>query len=183
MHCWWNFFQEITFCLHILEKLSRQQVPCKCLVPCDRVRYEPSLSYAQLSDINIERLIIDSDKKRKELQVIQKIDLPCAFSSNFCFICSSILEHFLVHTCTVKTYQMALFLFQTKFHSAMEISQRVVTETAEKDRIQILHLVQDAIHLDNTLNASYTIMQSFEKLAAENKAVNVLNEDTILVRN
>ena len=65
----------------------------------------------------------------------------------------------------------------------MEISQRVVTETAEKDRIQILHLVQDAIHLDNTLNASYPIMQSFEKLAAENKAVNVLTEDTILVRN
>ncbi len=65
----------------------------------------------------------------------------------------------------------------------MEISQRVVTETAEKDRKQMIQLVQDAIQLDNTLNASHPIMQSFEKLAAENKAVNILTEDIILVGN
>ena len=44
---------------------------CFCPVSCKRVRYEPNLSYAQLSRINVERLIFESDiAKRKKLQVI-----------------------------------------------------------------------------------------------------------------
>ena len=52
-------------------KLSTERTPCEtsCLVPCKRVHYEPNLSYAQLSRINIERLIIDSEEKRQKLKV------------------------------------------------------------------------------------------------------------------
>ena len=30
---------------------------CTCAVPCERVVYEPKLSYAQLSDLNVQRLV------------------------------------------------------------------------------------------------------------------------------
>ena len=41
---------------------------CLCSVPCKRVRYEPNLSYAQLSRKNVERLIITSPEQKVELQ-------------------------------------------------------------------------------------------------------------------
>ena len=43
-------------------KLAESNHVCNCSVPCMRVYYEPSLSYAQLSSNNIERLI-GSDRK------------------------------------------------------------------------------------------------------------------------
>ena len=42
---------------------------CTCPVPCKRVRYEPNLSYAQLSRINVERLVLGDEQSRKRLQV------------------------------------------------------------------------------------------------------------------
>ena len=42
---------------------------CTCPVPCKRVRYEPNLSYAQLSRINVERLVLRDEQSRKRLQV------------------------------------------------------------------------------------------------------------------
>ena len=42
---------------------------CFCPVPCKRVRYEPNLSYAQLSRINVERLVLRDEQSRKRLQV------------------------------------------------------------------------------------------------------------------
>ena len=53
---------------HLSEKLSKESVRCACLVPCKRVRYEPNLSYAQLSQRNVERLIITSPEQKTELQ-------------------------------------------------------------------------------------------------------------------
>ena len=41
---------------------------CTCLVPCKRVRYEPNLSYAQLSQRNVERLIITTPEQKTKLQ-------------------------------------------------------------------------------------------------------------------
>ncbi len=38
-------------------------------MPCERVRYEPSLSYAQLSKINVERLVVQSEARRLQLEV------------------------------------------------------------------------------------------------------------------
>ena len=60
-------------------KLSQQSGECECLVPCERVRYEPNLSYAQLSQINLERLIIDSDEKAQRIEVCTIV-----FSFYFC---------------------------------------------------------------------------------------------------
>ena len=51
------------------EVFSDQSRNCSCAVPCERVRYEPSLSYAQLSEINVVRLVADSDEKKTQLQV------------------------------------------------------------------------------------------------------------------
>ena len=59
----------IHYVLTLLEKMSQQFSECNCLVPCIRVRYEPNLSYAQLSRINVDRLIIDTQKERDQLQV------------------------------------------------------------------------------------------------------------------
>ena len=53
----------------VSEVFSDQSRNCSCPVPCERVRYEPSLSYAQLSEINVVRLIAASDEKKNQLQV------------------------------------------------------------------------------------------------------------------
>lgn len=55
--------------LTLLEKMSKQFSECNCLVPCLRVRYEPNLSYAQLSRTNVDRLIIETKKEREQLEV------------------------------------------------------------------------------------------------------------------
>ncbi len=53
----------------VSDRISRRSRNCTCLVPCRRVRYEPSLSYAQLSHINVERFIVTSEQKRRKLEV------------------------------------------------------------------------------------------------------------------
>ena len=55
--------------MYFLENLSQQLNECNCLVPCKRVRYEPNLSYAQLSRINVRKLIIDSEAKQRQIEV------------------------------------------------------------------------------------------------------------------
>ena len=52
-----------------LGNLSQQLNGCNCLVPCKRVRYEPNLSYAQLSRINVRKLIIGSNEKQQQIEV------------------------------------------------------------------------------------------------------------------
>ncbi len=56
--------------LHVLrshffvDKLHQDQSRCECPVPCYNIKYEPSMSYAQLSKFNVEKLIItDPDSK------------------------------------------------------------------------------------------------------------------------
>ena len=53
---------------------------CTCPVPCKRVRYEPNLSYAQLSRINLERLALRDEQSRKRLQVSYSTYLKYSFS-------------------------------------------------------------------------------------------------------
>ncbi len=42
---------------------------CECNIPCEQIHYNPRLSYAVLSSINVERFIIRSEEERRELQV------------------------------------------------------------------------------------------------------------------
>ena len=58
----------------IPEQFYKRETNCTCAVPCEWVVYEPKLSYAQLSDLNINRLVAGSnnqqDKKDEELDTI-----------------------------------------------------------------------------------------------------------------
>ena len=51
------------------DKMSQQFSECNCLVSCIQVRYKSKWSFAQLSRTNVDRLVIDTDKERKQLQV------------------------------------------------------------------------------------------------------------------
>ena len=55
--------------LYFSEKNESVLSPCSCSVPCTKVRFEPTLSYALLSRKNIERLVINSYEKERQLQV------------------------------------------------------------------------------------------------------------------
>ena len=41
---------------------------CTCNVPCKRKSYDVSLSYAQLSKYNIDRLVMNNDTKRSNIR-------------------------------------------------------------------------------------------------------------------
>ena len=60
---------------YFAENVSRESTNCTCPVPCERVRYEPSLSYAQLSRINVERYVVRDEEKRKQLEVKNPISV------------------------------------------------------------------------------------------------------------
>ena len=47
--------------MYILDKFYKSETNCTCAVPCERVVYEPKLSYAQLSHLNVERLVAGSN--------------------------------------------------------------------------------------------------------------------------
>ena len=47
--------------MYILDKFYKTESNCTCAVPRERVVYEPKLSYAQLSHLNVERLVAGSD--------------------------------------------------------------------------------------------------------------------------
>ena len=61
-----DFFKTFLFS----DSISKKTRDCNCPVPCRRVRYDPSLSYAQLSHINVERFIVTSAEKRNQLEVM-----------------------------------------------------------------------------------------------------------------
>ncbi len=42
---------------------------CTCQVLCDKTVYKPSLSYAELSDANIQNYVITDLHKKEEIQV------------------------------------------------------------------------------------------------------------------
>ena len=47
-------------------KLQKAEKRCACSVPCKRIKYEASLSYAQLSQLNMERIVLrDPEQKAK----------------------------------------------------------------------------------------------------------------------
>ncbi len=65
------------------ENISSSPNDCGCVAPCKRERFEPSLSYAQLSRVNIERFIIQDESQKVQLQV----RLTSVFSGwNACFV-------------------------------------------------------------------------------------------------
>ncbi len=71
------------------------------------------------------------------------------------------------------------FLFQTKFHNALETSQRVVKETAETDTANINKLMKSADDIDNSLNMTTTVAEFITQICDHYKLVDVVNTDII----
>ena len=111
---------------------------CTCLVPCKRIRYEPSLSYAQLSQRNVERLIITTPEQKTELQ--------------------------------------------SRFQDAVEMSQRVVKETADKDNLTLTTLLECMRLLVNILEQLKETISDPNKYAEQQKAPNLLSGEIIEVQ-
>ena len=72
--------------------------------------------------------------------------------------------------------------FQSKFHKAMETSQRVTKETANDDNRTISIAVESIGYLVELLNNSYKMMQDFGALAKTLEATNILTGKIIPVR-
>ena len=48
----------------LLASMSREENKCHCPVPCWSLRYDPVLSYADLSTLSLDRLsLVDSEKE------------------------------------------------------------------------------------------------------------------------
>ena len=45
----------------------KRQSECNCKVKCERVEYKPSLSYAQLSKFNIDRMVLNDPERRADV--------------------------------------------------------------------------------------------------------------------
>ena len=63
----------------------------------------------------------------------------------------------------------------------METSQRVVKETAERDKKQITAVLTGLQRILEVLNNSYDMMQNFSLLAQQYKAPDIVTENIIQV--
>ena len=54
--------------LFTVAEMTKSELECVCEPPCEEVRYEPQMSYAQLSKFNIDRLILGNPVKQKRLE-------------------------------------------------------------------------------------------------------------------
>ena len=70
---------------------------------------------------------------------------------------------------------------QTNFHVALETSQRVVKETADRDKMQITAVLDGLQQILEVLNNSYDIMQNFSLLAKRYKTPNIVTGNIIQV--
>ena len=74
----------------------KEQSSCECKVPCEQTNYEPSLSYAQLSKFNIDRMVLNDPVRRANVN--------------------------------------------NKFLRARELSQRVIKDVADGDRVKLIDI-------------------------------------------
>ena len=120
--CWanWELMVEMWIVTYVLLECfieiikKTQKSGCNCPVPCNRIEYEPSLSYAQLSQNNIESLIITSPTKKSQLE--------------------------------------------TKFHTAKENKQRVVTSIANEDTTNYNNLITISNKIEQLINDNSAMM-------------------------
>ena len=54
--------------VNIVGHYTTSEVLCNCEIPCSRKKYETSLSYAQLSKLNIKQLVLHEDDRRLHVQ-------------------------------------------------------------------------------------------------------------------
>ncbi|ELU15723.1 hypothetical protein CAPTEDRAFT_201141 [Capitella teleta] len=60
---------QLFFCVQeALGEFRSEQPNCNCPVPCDQINYEPSLSYAQLSQFNVDRLVLTNYTRRTRVK-------------------------------------------------------------------------------------------------------------------
>ena len=111
---------------------------CACLVPCKRIRYEPNLSYAQLWQRNVERLIITAPEQKTKLQ--------------------------------------------SRFQDAVEMSQRVVKETADNDNLTLTTLLECMRLLVNILEILNEAISDPKNFAEQQKAPDLLSGEIIEVK-
>ena len=63
-----NYFV-ITSVIFIPEQIYKTESNCTCTVPCERIVYEPKLSYAQLSHFNVKTFVAGSSNQQEKLEV------------------------------------------------------------------------------------------------------------------
>ena len=73
------------------------------------------------------------------------------------------------------------YALQTNFHVALETSQRVVKETADRDKMQITTVLDGLQRILEVLNNSQDIMQDFNLLAKRYKPPDVITGNIIHV--
>ena len=54
--------------MFFLEVLEDQENDCNCRITCDRTQYEPSLSYAELSEFNIDQVALTTSAKKEAVR-------------------------------------------------------------------------------------------------------------------
>jgi hypothetical protein len=54
--------------LNIPELFTREDRSCSCEIPCDRITYQPELSYAHLSKLNLNKISLNDVKKRNTVR-------------------------------------------------------------------------------------------------------------------
>ncbi len=56
---------------------------CNCTEPCRQIEYSHSLSYAELSDVNVENYVINGPEKKVQLQVPFSVKLVLSKHSHW----------------------------------------------------------------------------------------------------
>ena len=54
---------------YFLETIQEQENDCNCSITCTRTSYEPSLSYAELSEFNIDQVALTDDTEKETVRV------------------------------------------------------------------------------------------------------------------
>ncbi len=113
-----------------------------------RVYYEPSLSYAQLSSNNIERLI-GSDRKEALKVSEQENDDPNL----------QVKWMFSFHLNAAESQCSDIYLFwQAKYYKALETSQRSVPKKYQRDIHDIKQLMDLQTQIQQAMNASLDLV-------------------------
>ncbi len=152
------------------ELLTRTNDDCEtpCLMPCRRSRYDPSLSYSQLSKFNVERLVVKDNESRESLKVGKEEPVQ-------------LLELYVL--CADMKFADSMFFFsQRKFLNAMEIQQRIVKHIANQDKTQMSNLLLKGFSFMDKMISFLSMTSDSSNFASEVRTVDLLSPEIMTVR-
>ncbi len=127
---------------------------CNCAVPCNTVIYEPRLSYAQLSSITIESVVLNPKTAAKALEVFvsflwSSVSFVCMWSEPF----FSILQNDSMDL----TSQFSS-VAQKKYSNALEVAQKSVGKIFDRDKDVISELLKSVQEMPAILEEFQMLM-------------------------